>query len=162
VHVDGAEVKVLGTEFNVRGWSEDPVTEVIVRKGKVAVNSSAQEIDGQSEVILTEGYYTRVERGKAPAPAQRVDPINYLLWTSGGMHFDNEPLAQVIRNIERRFDVEITVVGEELKDVPYTGTFQYADLDEVLSVIGASVGFEYSRLGRAIEFVYDANIQIGR
>ncbi|MEX2567581.1 MAG: FecR domain-containing protein [Cyclobacteriaceae bacterium] len=158
VNVDGAEVKVLGTAFNVRSWSDDSSTEVMVREGKVSVSSTALKMEEPTEVVLTEGYYTRLAKGKVPAPAKKVDPTNYLLWTSGGMHFNNDPIAKVITDIERRFNVDISVVGDDLVEIPYTGTFQYAELDEVLSVIAASVGFEYSREGKEIEFLYDPDL----
>jgi hypothetical protein len=48
--------------------------------------------------------------------------------------------------------VEITLDAPSLQDVPYTGTFQYAELDEVLMVIAASMEIEYSRERSNIEF----------
>ena len=152
VHSQDARVEVLGTEFNVRGWSDDPAVEVVVRGGKVSVQSSVRQMDERSEVILTEGLKTELERGQNPLEPQRVDPVHHLLWTSGGMHFDNEPFYRVVRDLERRFNVDITVADSSLLDVPYTGTFQYAELDEVLSVIAASMGVGYDREGMEVHF----------
>jgi transmembrane sensor len=152
VHSQDARVEVLGTEFNVRGWIDDPTVEVVVRGGKVSVQSSVRQPDERSEVILTEGLKTELERGQNPLKPQRVDPVHHLLWTSGGMHFDNEPFYRVVRDLERRFNVDITVADSSLLDVPYTGTFQYAELDEVLSVIAASMGVGYDREGMEVHF----------
>lgn len=159
VHASHTNVEVLGTEFNVRGWGEDNSVDVIVREGKVSVrladDSSAEE---EAEVILTEGYFTTVERGSVPAPAREIDVINHLLWMSGGLHFDDVPFSQVVTDLERRFNVEISVFDDELLDVPYTGTFQYAELDEVLSVIAASMGISYWRDGLRVEFINDQSL----
>jgi len=152
VHSQDARVEVLGTEFNVRGWSDDSAVEVVVRDGKVSVQSSTRPTDVRSEVILTEGLKTELERGQNPAEPQRVDPVNHLLWISGGMHFDNEPFYRVVRDLERRFNVDITVADHSLMDVPYTGMFQYAELDEVLTVIAATMGVGYSREGFQVHF----------
>ena len=154
VYAQDVEVEVLGTEFNVQSWSEDASIEVAVREGKVSVDSKSESTtdheQGERQVILTKGLYTTVEKGGIPSPPQSVNVTNYLLWTHGGLHFDNEPFSKVVRDIERRFNVQVAGVPDELKDVPYTGTFQYADLDEILSVIGASMEIEYQRDGSNI------------
>lgn len=152
VHAEGARIEVLGTEFNVKGWEEDGKTEIVVREGKVSVNSNLSELSDESEVILTKGYMTELIKGKAPQPATKVDSNYYLLWTSGGMHFDNVPLQKVFRDIERRFDVNISVERVDVLDVPFTSTFQYAELNEVLSVIAASLGTDYARHEREVKF----------
>lgn len=152
VHSQDARVEVLGTEFNVRGWSEDAGVEVVVKGGKVSVQSSTRQPNERSEVILTEGLKTELERGQDPGEPVKVNPVNHLLWTSGGIHFDNEPFHRVVRDLERRFNVNITVADQTLLDVPYTGTFQYAELNEVLSVIAASMDVGFSREGSEVEF----------
>jgi transmembrane sensor len=150
VHSSHVDVEVLGTEFNVRGWSSDEVVDVIVREGKVSVRSAEQE--SEDEVILTEGFKTSVKAGEVPETAQQADIVNNLLWMTGGLHFDQVPFGQVIVQLERRFNVEITLDDPSLLDVPYTGTFQYAELNEVLMVIAASMGIEFSRERSRIEF----------
>lgn len=154
VYAQDVEVEVLGTEFNVQSWSEDVAIGVAVREGKVAVSSTSKsminKVQDENNVILTEGLYTRVEKDGIPTPPQSVNVTNHLLWTHGGLHFDNVPFSKVVRDIERRFNVQVVGVSDELKDVTYTGTFQYADLDEVLSVIGASMEIEYERKGANI------------
>lgn len=150
VHVQDTEVEVLGTEFNVRGWKEDPAVEVAVRDGKVAVGSTDTQLEDHPQIILTKDLYTSVNRGAPPSPAQSINITSHLIWTHGGLFFDNVPFLQVIRDIERRFNVNIKGVDADLMEIPYTGTFQYAELDEVLSVVAASMGFEYQRDGSEI------------
>jgi transmembrane sensor len=152
VHSQEAEIEVLGTEFNVRGWNEDSGVDIVVSGGSVSVRSAKTQSGGYSKVILNEGFKTRVEKGQNPVLPQEVDIRNHLLWTSGGMHFHNEPLEQVARSLERRFNVEIAITDVQHREIPYTGTFQYAELDEVLSVIAASLSIEYVRDGVKIEF----------
>jgi transmembrane sensor len=129
--------------------------DVVVRSGKVAVNSLQKVRSGNEAdtgVILTAGFSTRVTRGLPPEEAKEVDVVNYLLWTSGGIYFDNTAFRQVLRDLERRFNVDIVMETEELLDVPFTGTFQYAELDEILSVIAATFEIEYQRRGSHVRF----------
>lgn len=152
VRTEDAMVKVLGTKFNVQAWSEDVRSDIVVREGKVSVSSSASELSADAGVILSAGEFTKVKKGLAPIQPQHVDAENYLLWTEGGLHFEQTPLQDVIRNIERRFQVEIVVHDEELLMIPFTSTFHRAELDEILTVIAASVNLEYLRDGNTIEF----------
>lgn len=147
VHVQDAIVKVLGTEFNIRGWEEDSQVEVAVHEGKVLLEASNSKMAG---VILTKGLMSRLISGKVPTNPEEVDIKKYMLWTSGGLHFDNSPFYQVIRDLERRFNVEISLAKQHLSDVPFTGTFQYAEIDEVLSVIAASMELEFTRIGNSV------------
>ncbi|MGM0507182.1 MAG: FecR family protein [Bacteroidota bacterium] len=151
VHTRDAAVEVLGTKFNVQAWSEDVRAEIVVREGKVSVASESEE-SGQTGVVLNEGEFTQVSQGKSPVHPQKVNSENYLLWTEGGLHFDNTPLQDVFRNIERRFQVDITVHDEELLMIPFTSTFYQAELNEILTVIAASMKLEYLREGSKIEF----------
>ncbi|MEX0906528.1 MAG: FecR domain-containing protein [Balneolaceae bacterium] len=152
VYAQDAEVKVLGTEFNVRGWSEDSAVQVAVREGKVAVGSLAEQRNDLSQVILTKGLYTSVKKGSGPSPARSTNVTNHLRWTLGGLHFENAPFRQVIRDIERRFNVNIEGVDEDLMETPYTGTFQFAELDEVLAVIAMAMEIEFKRSGSNVKF----------
>lgn len=151
VHVEDTKVKVLGTEFNVRGWSEDSRIDVAVRDGKVLVNA-ADSLQKCTEVVLNQGQFTTVKKGEGLTPAQNADIENYLLWTNGGMYFHDMPLEEVLRQIERRFDVQIAMADEGMLDVPYTSTFRDAELHEILQVLAASMHMEYKRKGAKIKF----------
>lgn len=152
VHIGDAEVEVLGTEFNVRGWKEDAGVEVVVSGGSVSVKSHALDAGGESDVILTEGMRTKVARGAAPGQPDHVQALHYILWTSGGIHFDGVPLHRVMRDLERQFNVEITTSYSSLLEIPYTGTFHHASLNEILEVIATSMEMGFRRDGSVIEF----------
>lgn len=153
VYTGKAKIKVLGTKFNVHAWNEDKVAEVGVREGKVAVNSLNEKHKGDG-ILLRRGEYTTVSDDRGVAAAQKVDVNKYMLWLNGGMYFDNEPFADVVRKLERRFDIRITVADKQLLEVPFTGTFRQARLKEVLNVVSASMGIEYSRQDSLIQFTY--------
>lgn len=152
VHVQDAVIEVLGTEFNIRGWGDDIEVQVVVSDGMVSVSSTDENIEEPEKVILVKGTKTQIARGKNPLPATETNVLHYLLWTSGGIHFNNIPFEQVVQDLERRFDLNITIADESLHSVPFTGTFQYAELNEILTVISASIGIDFTREGKNIVF----------
>lgn len=154
VYTQNAHIEVLGTKFNVQGWSIDESVEVAVREGKVAVGLQGNDDDPDEvkRVVLTEGLYSKIQSGGVPTSPREVNINSYLTWTRGGIYFENTPFRKVIRDIERRFDVQISGVNEELMNVPYTGTFLYAELDEVLSVVAVSMDLQVERKESKIIF----------
>ncbi|MCW9706483.1 FecR family protein [Fodinibius salsisoli] len=144
-----AEVEVLGTKFNVRAWS---MVGVGVREGKVAVNAQSTDLNTKERVLLTKGEYASVIENKGLSEVQAVDVEKEMLWLTGGMHFDNEPFSDVVKRLERNFNVHIKITDQELRTVPFTGTFQKAELGEVLDVISASMGVDYRRSDTLVTF----------
>src|SRR5690625_3346291 len=152
VHIGDGEVEVLGTEFNVRGWKEDPAIEVVVSGGSVSVRSHAVDAEEGADVIVTEGVKTKVVRGSALGKPAQVQPLRYLLWPIGEYNFDGVLMYRVIRDLERQFNVDITSSNTSLLEIPYTGTFHHASLNDILEVIATSMEMGFRRDGSVIEF----------
>ncbi len=138
VQTGQTQIRDLGTKFDVRAWSEDKKVTVVVREGEVSVRTSRPAF-GQQKVILKEGQYTVVKPGKSTLDVKKVDYRDYLLWLNGGLYFDNAPFSEVIKQIERRFDVNFDVADKDLLKVPFTGEFVKANLAKVLKVLSVSM-----------------------
>ncbi|WP_185958332.1 FecR domain-containing protein [Fodinibius sediminis] len=151
VHTKTADVEVLGTKFNVRAWDEETAVDVGVREGKVAVKP-ASSIRSENSVLLTGGQHVSVVKGKGVTGIENVDIEKHLLWLSGGLYFDNEPFKQVLLQIERKFDVQISVKDTSILDVPFTSTFSDENLENVLKVLSASMKMNYRKKNQEIEF----------
>ncbi|SHF84315.1 FecR family protein [Fodinibius roseus] len=157
VHTSRADVEVLGTKFNVRAWKEDAAVDVGVREGKVAV-STAENGRQRDRVLLGRGQFTSVIEGEGISDVRNIDVDKHLLWLNGGMYFDNVPFKQVFLQIERKFDVHISVSAtESILEVPFTSTFRDRELSKILQVLSASMKMEYRREGNEIEFYRPKN-----
>ena len=112
-------VTVLGTSFNVRAWPDDvaPATEVSVFSGTVAF---APENNPDGALLLTAGMAARLigETSDVPTPLTGVEVQHALAWRDGGFKVTDRPLAAVVREIERRYDVSIRIASEHLLDKP--------------------------------------------
>jgi ferric-dicitrate binding protein FerR (iron transport regulator) len=151
VHTQDARVKVLGTKFNIRAWKEDKQSLIGVSEGEVVVHPSDSKAKQNDEVLLTKNMRSTVKNGIA-GPAESVDADNLMLWLNGGLYFNKTPFSEATRQIERQFDVQISFENAALANVPFTGTFKNAELEEVLKIISASMGIEYRREGSYIVF----------
>lgn len=104
-----AEVRVLGTTFNVRARHNDPLQETFVTlsSGRVEVVSTAYP---DQPALLTEaGQATRVRQQSSQSiPAlldSRLDRT--LAWRSKGFSAVDMPLAAVFAEIERRYAITV-------------------------------------------------------
>ncbi|MCC5905339.1 MAG: FecR family protein [Balneolaceae bacterium] len=151
VETPEATIRVLGTEFNVRAYSDEEQVEVVVADGVVALQSASVVTDEEnSEVLLTKGEMSRVKPGYAPTPAQQVDIDSYFSWLQRRFIFDEQPFGRVLREWERRFDVDFNVDNQSLLATPFTGEFRYETFDEMLRLTSITLDFNYSRNNNTI------------
>ena len=111
-------VTVLGTAFNVRAWPDEvtPATEVAVFSGKVALGRHDVL---ENAALLPAGTSARLlAEETVPEPLDATLLDNARAWRDGGFKFVDRPLATAIHEIERRYDVEITVTPEALRLKP--------------------------------------------
>lgn len=146
VKTHDATVRVLGTEFNVKAHNEESEVEVVVSEGKVAVQTLADlSTNVQKKVLLTQGEMSRVKRGEAPTPPEKIEVENYLSWLKGNFAFDKVPFFKVLNEWERRFDVDFIVEDQTLLNTPFTGEFKHESFDEILRLTSITLEFDYRR-----------------
>lgn len=142
VETDAARISVLGTSFGVRAWKEWDESVVAVQTGKVSVRSSDPHIADQT--ILNSGQYSTVRLGEAPGPAQHKNIEQYLGWTQQMFVFEDTPLRDVLHQLERHFNVKITMQDSSAIEDPVTARYRSESLDEILRFTSITHGVEFS------------------
>jgi ferric-dicitrate binding protein FerR (iron transport regulator) len=148
VHAGGTVTRVLGTRFVVRAYTGDPLVEVGVAEGRVAVRADAAP-DSRS-LALTGGQVGQVGPRGATRVLERssLDPL--FGWMQGRLVFRERPLGEVARELERWYGVRFRIPDPGLAARRITLSFQDAPLDEVLGVITFSLGAKVERDGQTI------------
>ncbi len=131
VHTTKADVRVLGTLFNVSAYSEETSTEVTLVNGSVQVDAgdSRERLQPDQQLILdNQTLRTRV---------RVVDAGTYIAWTDGLFRFDAMSLEQLMSRLSRWFDISYEFKDESLKKVRFTGGFlKYDDINRIRRMIG--------------------------
>lgn len=123
-------VTVLGTSFNV--FSRESQFKVFCMTGRVEVAS------GDESTILTPNKQV-VLQGNQLVASTSSNPAMSIGWTKGMFYFENTPLSDVVREIERQYN--ITVDCPKDLDYYYTGNFsREKNPQEVLQIIGKPFG----------------------
>jgi len=149
VYVGNTVVEDLGTEFAVRGYADARVVRVAVSSGSVAIHREARS---DTAVVLSPRDMAIVA-GEGSIDVRRgVDVSPFTAFSSGRLIFQDTPLSEVAREVERWYGVEAQVVDPSIADKHLTVTFEGETLDEVLRIIGMSLDVRYVRDGNRVEF----------
>ena len=127
-------VEVLGTSFNV--FSRDSNFKVVCETGKVRVSSSSSD-----EVILEPGESCSLIDNKL-VKAKRNFSSNS--WTKGVFRFDDNPLKNVISELERQYAITVEASGINTEE-KYTGFFEKGNLDNALQSVFTTLGINYEK-----------------
>lgn len=100
-----ADVRVLGTSFNVRAWP-GAETRVAVLTGTVEVEARSAETAERS-VVLEAGQAGHVADAGAAYTPLSTGVSATTAWRTGGFFVDDEPYGVLFDEIERRFGVQI-------------------------------------------------------
>ncbi|MFI4963786.1 MAG: FecR family protein [Caulobacterales bacterium] len=101
------QIRVIGTEFNVRRF--DGTVVVTVRRGVVEVDQP--DLGPAPVARLASGRQLRHREGTSASRAQRVDPDAAFAWRDGRLICDDEPLPQIVAELNRRYVLPIHVTG---------------------------------------------------
>ncbi|GIV59920.1 MAG: anti-sigma factor [Rhodothermaceae bacterium] len=151
VETFNARVTVRGTRFNVRAWPDDLAPETVVTLEEGAVEVAGRS--GTGTVRLAPGQTTRVAAGAGPSPPAVPEYERPMAWRTGGLSFSGRPLADVLRALERRYAVELTVADEVAhRPVTYLNP-RPTSLEDALGDLCFSLDLRYRRTADGYEII---------
>lgn len=149
IQTDVAQIRVLGTSFNVKIRNEQ--IEVAVNRGAVSILTAIEEKD--STIALKEGQLITYQKGSFPSNPQQIKFDQYPGWIHGNLSFHQTALKLVCQEIERQFDVKIQLADQQLENISISGLFAADDLNNLLSVICILIRKEFRYENKTI-FIY--------
>lgn len=139
VQVADYRIKVLGTAFNIDADEKGGLT-VSVKEGKVAVYRQGNEAEAE---ILTAGQGVALRETKL-VRLKSIDP-HVISWKTRRLKFRRAQLAKVVNDINRTYHSKVKLQDAELNSCTITVSFDGQSLEDVLSVITATLGLEQIR-----------------
>lgn len=149
VESENVRVKVLGTKFNFRDYPSDAEATVSLAEGSVAMNSQQHPADEQ---LLKPGQRATVDKQTGKIRVEEYEVANATQWTSGKLIFDGEPLQEIVKTLERSYNVKITIADNRLLTLRFYGDFlrQKQTLSEVLDALAATGKIKYNIKGKDV------------
>jgi ferric-dicitrate binding protein FerR (iron transport regulator) len=135
IHAGKAQIKVLGTSFCVNAYPEAKEVEVIVQTGKVQVMNKAAEPAQTNELILVPGDKGTLVYASNTLQKTTNQDLNFIAWKTRNLIFKATSLNEVIRNLEKMYNVKISLADPKLNELLLTAQFNNYPLDFILKVI---------------------------
>ncbi len=136
----GVTVKVTGTEFNLSTYSDDAALKLTLVRGKVSLLDEKAE----TEVVVREKEEVVVgARAQLEKPTRKTADMKLnTSWKDGYLIFDNTPIREVIKKMERWYGIDITVADSKVMNNNFTASFRSESLQQVLTLLDITCGIK--------------------
>lgn len=139
VQAQGVKVKVHGTRFNVCAYDDEPEIITTLEQGSVSV---IRDVDG-NEIEIKPGQQAVFRKENQEMYYKTVDIDLYVAWKENMLRFQNTPFIDVVKKMERWYDVKM-ILEEDLKYTQrYTMTIKTESLREMLDLMVVTTPMKY-------------------
>ncbi len=137
-------IEVTGTKFKASNYNGEGLIEIVLVSGGIDLFQG--EYSGNNKKIC---HMLPGERAcfKEPGTKVHIDKVNvnkYISWKDGILMFRDDSMEEVVRRLNRWFNVDIKLTGEGLSDYVYTATFEDESLMQILDLLKISAPIDYS------------------
>jgi len=136
-----ANVKVVGTSFNVITNNTESEVEVYVKTGKVILSDKS----GYQSIALEPGFVGKMD-SKISRKTLNEDP-NYLSWNTGLLVYDGQKLNVVFSDLKRVYNMDIIADDTSILENPWNSPIDNATEDTIIQLICASFNLSYTKDG---------------
>lgn len=149
VKVDDMNVKVLGTEFNVKAYSEESTIQTTLVNGKVEV--FAKGFGNSVKSILTPSYQANYSKKDKTIDVNLVRTNIYTDWKDGLFVLDNISLEELSVILSRWYEVSFFFTNEKVKQNRFTGKMKkYENLQDIFELLEQLSDVEFQIKDNAI------------
>jgi len=139
VNAGQVSVRVFGTRFNVKSYQNDDQIEVSLEEGSVEVN-----LDQQATIRMTPDEQIVFDKRTLQISKHKVNTEHYVGWKEGKFYFRNTSFEEIVKQLERTFNVHIFINSEKLKKTNFTGDFVRGEnLEQILHVMTVDKRMSY-------------------
>lgn len=163
VYANRLAVRAIGTAFSVR--VEDQRVDLTVTEGRVEIASMQAALPETAELELERFDETAsrvpLEAGQHIVFNDNIELVSRwatpeiernLAWRDGMLIFDNDPLAEVVAEINRYGRQRIIISDSEIQDLRFGGYFRVGDISSILATFEEDFGIRVERISD--ELVY--------
>lgn len=117
-------IEVLGTKFNVSVDKTQNLFEAVLVTGKIALEGNAGKIE------LSPNQYYGYDSDSGQDVLKTVDARDYISWIEGKLRINREPLSNVIRKLEKSYNIKIQILDSKYLDYKISGNLDLKSTPE--------------------------------
>ena len=114
--------RVLGTEFNVKSWNEEGMSnhEITLVEGRIeisAVKGNTSAPHPTASRILKPGQQARFSAHSSSFDIDEVDTYPYTMWRDNYFYFDNINMKEMLLAIGQRYNMSVVCHNKEISNL---------------------------------------------
>lgn len=139
------DVRVLGTAFGISAYASEPESYTTLVRGKVSV-----EREGEKPVVILSGeQVVTFKDGKMIK--QEVDVEEFVGWKDGIYVFKEKSLGEIMKTLERWYNISVDFQDKSLVDLPFTGNLKrYDDINVFFDALTRTGDMKYRVEGNQV------------
>ena len=169
IHTDKMNIKVLGTEFNVRSYPTDSAYETTLIRGSIEVTLKDRPSDRiilkpKEKLIVANLEFESVPEAKTSLASVHsqlsITGLHYISktdsavvetsWVDNKLIFQDESFANLAIDMQRKYAVSIHFSNEKIKEYRFTGIFKEETIRDALSALQLTEKFNYKITGNEV------------
>lgn len=145
VKSNSLDIKVLGTRFNVKSYANEEQIKVALVSGSVNVKVNQPEQEGM-DYTLTPDRMLTFDKESNNVEIGSFRKRDVMAWTTGELKFDNLAFAHIAKDLERKFNVQIRIESERLRNENFSGSFSSThSLEQILREVDMERRYRWTR-----------------
>ncbi|MGB2525727.1 FecR family protein [Flagellimonas sp. SN16] len=123
-------VEVLGTEFNIKAYRDESIIYTTLVEGKVSLT-----YEGNTQG-LKPNQQLRYNTENKTTSLSEVNVFDVVSWKEGVFSFDHATLEEIMKVLERWYDMQVVFEDANLKQVEYSGSINKKyEIEEILTAL---------------------------
>ena len=145
VETGDADVEVLGTQFNVNIYPDEENAAVTLLEGSIKLSHN------NTSKILIPGQQAIFNKNANNIQLKNVEVDNFVDWKNGLFIFEDASVPEVMRQIERWYDVDVKYVGKT-PDIKFNGVVsRNNNVSKLLKLLQTAGNIEFNINNKTIE-----------
>jgi len=143
VEARGQQVEVLGTEFNINSYADEPAIRTTLLEGSVKVGTAA------AHRVLKPGEQSRAG-ADGGLSVQEIDTELAVAWKNNQFIFDNDNIEYIMRMLSRWYNVEVVYQGSVPTKKFGGAVSRFDHISSVLKILEMTGGAQFKIEGRTV------------
>jgi len=171
IHTKAMDIKVLGTEFNVKSYPEEKTTETSLIRGSIEVTLNDKRAEkiimkpneklvvSNEEAALDTMLLAKKRKPLKHAPIISLGSLNYFSldstvletsWVNNRLIFEDESFGELAIKMTRWYGVDFYFEDEDIKQLRFTGNFQDESINEALAAMQITADFNFTIIDKTV------------
>lgn len=143
VSAGAVNLKVYGTSFNLNSFPADEFVRVTLLEGSISMSSPLGKFNNNEELFIEPGQTLTFFVNSKKLMVKNDDAILYTAWKDGIIMFKNNTFETVLKQLSRKFNVDIELRDKTLASIPMDATFKDENINEILRLLSLSTPFRF-------------------